>query len=712
MRNPVRRVGTSVAAVLVAIGSLQPLPALAQHAGPPTVVVSTPIALPAASNGFGPASPYPLEIPVSGVVGTVEVTVRLRGFTHSRPADVGIVLVSPTGVATWLMNDPVSGPVSNLDLTFVNGAGPLPASQLVSGRYSPSTTSAGGLLPAPAPVSTYGTTLPTPTGAQANGIWTLYAADDFGGESGSIAAVDLIFTVVNGVDGAPIPDAGVADFPIDIGGISGAIATVSVNFVIFHQSTAQLDVSLVGPDGTEVLLAGRRGTGANFGLLTCPFNQPCFPTYTYVSDEAIAPISAGANPYTGNFQPDQRLRAFAGKTGAAVNGTWRLRVRDNVPGVSGALYRAELRVRDHGPLGRPDSFAAAYATTVSVPAPGVLANDDRQGAPWMQAAFVSLPAHGAFQLNADGGFVYTPFAGFAGTDTFLYRPLTAEGYGAPTTVSITVGHPPNAQPPSTLRVESVVGTTVTLRWRPPAIGPAPTGYLLEGGLAPGQTVQALAAGPAPVLTFQAPRGSFFIRVRTLAGTDVSAPSNEVALHVDVPVPPSAPAGLTAVVNGSTLSLAWRNTFEGGAPTALQLVVAGAREGVVPHPVPDTRALANVPPGEYKIGLRAVNGAGTSSATSGLQVIVPSACSGAPLPPTNLLAYRTGATVHILWDAAPSGAAATSFHLGVTGSFVGSVAVPTRAFSAPAPSGTYAITVVAVNACGISAPTAPVSIVVP
>jgi subtilisin-like proprotein convertase family protein len=434
-----RWIGSAVGAALTALTAMCPAAALAQHAQQPTVVVSTPIALPATITGpdagFGVANPYPLEIPVSGVVGSVEVTVRLRGFTHSRPADVGIVLVSPAGVATWLINDPVSGPVSNLDLTFVNGAGPLPDDQLVSGKYSPSTTSAGGLLPAPAPVSSYGTTLPSPPSSEANGIWKLYAADDFGGESGSIDAVDLIFTVIGGVDGGgPIPDGGAADFPITIGGISGVIATLSVSLVIFHPATAQLDVSLVGPDGTAVTLASGRGIGSDFGQIDCPTGQPCIPLYTTLADEAIAPISAGANPYIGTFQPDQRLRAFAGKTGSAANGTWRIRIRDHVAGLAGSLYRAELRVRDHGPLGQADGYATAYATTLSVPSPGVLANDDRQGASFIQAAFVSVPAHGEFQLNPDGGFVYTPFAGFAGIDTFRYRPWTAEGYGAATTV--------------------------------------------------------------------------------------------------------------------------------------------------------------------------------------------------------------------------------------------------------------------------------------
>jgi subtilisin-like proprotein convertase family protein len=712
MPAKMRRLDVGVVAALTALVTLHALPSLAQSGVSPTIIVTMPIALPAAANGFGPASPYPLEIPVSGVVGSVEVKVRLRGFTHSRPADVGIVLVSPAGVATWLLNDPVSGAVSNLDLTFSNDGGSLPATQLVSGHYRPSTTSAGGLLPAPAPVSAYGTTLPSPTAAAANGTWTLYAADDFGGESGSIAAVDLIFTVMNGVDGTPVPDGGVKDFPIEIGGVSGAIATVSVAMVLLHPATAQLDVSLVGPDGTEVMLASRRGTGANFGQLVCPFGQPCVPSYTSLSDEAIAPISAAANPYIGSFQPDQRLRAFAGKSGPAANGTWHLRVRDHVAGVVGGLYRAELRVRDHGPIGTADAYATAYATSLSVPAPGVLANDNRQGASFMQATFVSVPAHGDFQLNSDGGFVYTPFAGFAGVDTFRYRPWTGEGFGAATTVSITVGHPPDPQPPSALRVESVVGTTVTLRWRPPAIGPVPTGYLLEGGLSPGHTVQTLATGPAPLMTFPAPRGSFFVRVRAMVGADVSAASDEVPLHVEVPVPPSAPTGLTAVVNGSTLALAWRNTFEGGAPLALRLYVSGSIDGLLPLPLGERAAFANVPPGTYELVVVAENAAGTSGKSNPVAFSVPSACSGAPSSPTNLLAYRHGSTVHVVWDAAASGAAATSFQLAVSGSFVGAVAVPTRTFSAPAPPGTYAISVAAVNACGVSTATAPVTIVVP
>ena len=47
--------------------------------------------------------------------------------------------------------------------------------------------------------------------------------------------------------------------------------------------------------------------------------------------------------------------------------------------------------------------------------------------PALSAAIVTKPAHGKLALNANGGFTYTPAAGFAGNDTFTY---TLGGGGA------------------------------------------------------------------------------------------------------------------------------------------------------------------------------------------------------------------------------------------------------------------------------------------
>jgi VCBS repeat-containing protein len=67
------------------------------------------------------------------------------------------------------------------------------------------------------------------------------------------------------------------------------------------------------------------------------------------------------------------------------------------------------------------------------------------------AVLVDAPANGALGLNANGSFIYTPAAGFSGSDSFTYR---ADDYGdlsAPATVTIDVlpvgtNVPPTAAP--------------------------------------------------------------------------------------------------------------------------------------------------------------------------------------------------------------------------------------------------------------------------
>lgn len=63
--------------------------------------------------------------------------------------------------------------------------------------------------------------------------------------------------------------------------------------------------------------------------------------------------------------------------------------------------------------------------TLSVAAPGVLANDiDQDGNP-LTAELVDAPRHGSAILNVDGAFSYTPTNGFRGMDEFTYA--TSDG---------------------------------------------------------------------------------------------------------------------------------------------------------------------------------------------------------------------------------------------------------------------------------------------
>jgi hypothetical protein len=359
-----------------------------------------------------------------------------------------------------------------------------------------------------------------------------------------------------------------------------------------------------------------------------------------------------------------------------------------------------------------DTYATAFNTVLTQSAPGVLANDTSNGGGAMVAALVAAASNGSVTLSADGGFTYTPRTGFAGFDSFTYRASNAAGVSSIATVTIVVAEPTTPQPPSGLMVYSVSGNLVTLQWTAALIGPAATSFVVEGGLLPGEVFTSLQTGSAtPMLTFSAPTGAFYVRVHQITGSQRSAASNEIRLYVNVPVPPTAPAGLLALANGPSLSLAWRNTFGGGPPTSLILDVTGSLVASAPLQRTDQLSLGPVPDGTYSISLRARNAGGISGSSNTVTVVIPS-CSGAPLPPVNFLIDKVGSTVYAVWDPAATGPAPTSYVVNVSGAASLSIPTTNRFWITAPPAGIYTASVVAINACGSSAPTPTRSITVP
>jgi hypothetical protein len=92
----------------------------------------------------------------------------------------------------------------------------------------------------------------------------------------------------------------------------------------------------------------------------------------------------------------------------------------------GSLFQSSSDTESHQVTGPPvaedDNYSANAGVPLTVPASeGVLANDsDPDGDP-MTAAVVSGPTHGTLAFNSDGSFVYTPSAGFFGSDVFTYQ---------------------------------------------------------------------------------------------------------------------------------------------------------------------------------------------------------------------------------------------------------------------------------------------------
>lgn len=73
------------------------------------------------------------------------------------------------------------------------------------------------------------------------------------------------------------------------------------------------------------------------------------------------------------------------------------------------------------PVATGESYSTAQDTPLVISAPGVLANDIDAQNNALAAVVDSVPAHGNLTLNSDGGFTYTPAAGYSGADSFTYR---------------------------------------------------------------------------------------------------------------------------------------------------------------------------------------------------------------------------------------------------------------------------------------------------
>jgi hypothetical protein len=141
------------------------------------------------------ATPYPSTIEVSGFAqGKVrDVTLTLDGFTHDRPFDAALMLVSPSGKGAVVLhnvggNSHVSGVVVTLDDQAAASMPTNADTKLTTGTFKPTSAgSASNLFYAPAPQDVTATALATFSGDDPNGAWRLYGVDDAFLYTGSIA---------------------------------------------------------------------------------------------------------------------------------------------------------------------------------------------------------------------------------------------------------------------------------------------------------------------------------------------------------------------------------------------------------------------------------------------------------------------------------------------------------------------------------------------
>ncbi len=407
------------------------------------------------ATAIGTGNPYPATIAVSGLTGTTtNVTVTLSNVNHTFPDDFDILLVSPTGGNLILMSD-VGGSddLSNTTITLDDAAAnSLPdALKYTNGPFKPTNIGAGDTWPAPAPAPSASTTFAAAfNGADPNGNWNLFVADDLGVDmgvigngwsltittSGSSATTFSNGAAIHGGDGARGRATPYAS-TITASGLSGAITDINVTLTnVSHLNPDDLDILLVGPSGKSILLLSDAGGTTDAVNATVTFDDAgaaVVPDAGPLVTATVRPTNFG----TGDTQPDIPApypnSATAGTAtlasvfnGTDPNGVWKLYVVDDATTSAGTIaggWSIDITVGGSYNAKRftDGDFDGDGKTDVAV------RRDSTREWYWRESTAYSNRAYSAFGAAGD---IPVPgdYDGDKKTDIAVFRPSTGVWY--------------------------------------------------------------------------------------------------------------------------------------------------------------------------------------------------------------------------------------------------------------------------------------------
>jgi subtilisin-like proprotein convertase family protein len=222
-----------------------------------------------------------INVPNSMTITSVSVNV---GITHTFQGDLEVALIGPDNT-TVLLHNQTGGGTDNINTT-----------------YNITTRSAQAL-------SAF-------NGKNTSGAWKLRVRDLAAADTGTLNSWKVTFNGYSTLTaGTAIPDNNTTGITSTINvPATGTIVSLRVRVDITHTFQGDLEVALIGPDNTTVLLHNRTGAGTD-NIQT-----------------VYADLTA----------PAQALSAFTGK---AINGAWKLRVRDLAAVDTGTLNFWEIDFR-------------------------------------------------------------------------------------------------------------------------------------------------------------------------------------------------------------------------------------------------------------------------------------------------------------------------------------------------------------------------------
>jgi hypothetical protein len=291
----------------------------------------------------------------------------------------------------------------------------------------------------------------------ANIIFTLDVTTTSTTPGGGGASFSFKFTIPSGSGtGAPVQfdnntptplvDSGTVNIPFNVSGFTGAIGKVTFSFHTTHTWDEDLDITLIAPDGTEVELTTDNGANLdNYGS-SCA-------SRTVFDDSAATSITAGTPPFVGTFRPEKALSGFNGLSGTDVNGTWILRITDDVALDTGTFQCGSIFISPTTCSDGGGGCGAGCAdppdiTTTTLPngTEGVAYNQTVQltggTAPFNFTISAGNLPPGLSINSTSGAITGTPDAGSAGTHNFTVK-VTDSVAGCEDTqaLSITINGP-------------------------------------------------------------------------------------------------------------------------------------------------------------------------------------------------------------------------------------------------------------------------------
>lgn len=231
---------------------------------------------------------------------------------------------------------------------------------------------------------------------------------------------------------------------------SNTISDINVQVRLNHTYDRDLTLTLIHPDGSEVILATRRGSsGDNYGAGSGSCETM---TYALFDQSAATAIRNGTAPFTNasGYRPEGTLTTFNGKP---LNGTWQLRIRDGYANNTGTALcwgiRATYEQRTTSCTTFSNRAPVAHATNLwmnpAAPTNFALQASDADGQP-LHFEVRAAPTHGLFTLLSptNGQALYTPIHGYTGTDILTFAASDGLATSAPANVSIVMLSPADA----------------------------------------------------------------------------------------------------------------------------------------------------------------------------------------------------------------------------------------------------------------------------